>query len=72
MSGIDTIVSDSSGEYRKDTSYHDEFLTSDQLAISFLQQGIIKLSDLVDLIKNYPNDQELGRELRKILNKQGE
>lgn len=54
-------------KYRKDTSYQDIDLSNKDIAVHCLQQGDIKLSDLVDLITKYPNDQELGGELRKIL-----
>ena len=54
-------------EYRKDTSYQDIDLSNKQVAVYCLEQGYIKLSDLVNLITKYPNDQELGEELRKIL-----
>lgn len=70
MAGIDTIVSDSCSEYRKDTSYQDVDLSNKEVASGMMQNGMISLYDLTRLITEFPNDQELGRELRKILNKQ--
>ena len=56
-------------KYRKDTSYQDVDLSNKEVASGMMQQGMISLYDLARLITEFPNDQELGRELRKILNK---
>lgn len=38
-----------------------------EIASGMLQQGIITLHELVQLVSQYPNDQELGETLRLLL-----
>jgi len=70
----ESIIRASELEYRKDTSYQDIDLSNKEIIFPIcdnLLEGKISWESLVkQLIKSYPNDQELGRELRKILNKQ--
>jgi len=65
----ESIIRASELEYRKDTSYQDIDLSNKEVASGMMQQGMISLYDLARLITEFPNDQELGFALRKLLNK---
>lgn len=60
------MVSESDKDRKIDTSYIVE-MSNAQLANSMMAHGHISLYNLAQLLVSYPNDQELGENLRLLV-----